>query len=233
MLSKKLILSLLFLAGVSAQAEIQINPYELVGTWKADNCSTCYIDIMMYNGELYGDMDPWGSYGYSYSQGPQPIYIYGDEFMYRGDAFRVDRIGYNGLMMVNTYGGGNYNVDRATKLSVRPSSLRRPYFDPRRNSYPVRIVPIDRRTGRNWDRYPGTRPGYPTPGYPSPAYPGRPGYPTPGYPTYPTPVPPGLPGRNLPPPAPSRRVEPRRDDNRGPGQNQPGRGNSTVRPPRH
>jgi hypothetical protein len=166
MLSKNRCLSVLSALGASlmlttiVQADMPINDYELVGTWKADNCATCYLEVTMYNGTLYGDMDPWGGfYNPSYSQGPQPIYTYagGDEFMYRGDTFHIDRMGYS-LVMVNDFAAENDNVGRAMKLDSRPAGLRGVYFNPRINHYPIRLArPIDRHTRRAWRRYPGPR----------------------------------------------------------------------------
>jgi hypothetical protein len=103
----------------------QVRATELVGQWRASNCNYCFLQVSLHRGQLYGDMTPWDT-NRSYSGGLQPIVLLAKNMIeYRGDIFRVDRVGSRsslGLSMVNiSRRSTSRNVQTAELESYRPA----------------------------------------------------------------------------------------------------------------
>ena len=107
----------------------------LPGVWNADNCPICRFNVIYSGGFLYADMADWGTYGYSYSGGYQPIDIVSDDtFFYRGDYFRFSFFGGNQYRIDNISNGGDRNVAGAYRETYFPDPI--PYPGPVPRPYP-------------------------------------------------------------------------------------------------
>jgi hypothetical protein len=107
----------------------------MVGTWKASNCSNCYLQVYLYQNQLYGDMTPWEGNS-SYSQGLQPIsFLSEDTFNFRNDVYRL-------TLNTDQYGGPrDFRMDRLTDYGTNVVSATKNLFQnfptfPNPNPYP-------------------------------------------------------------------------------------------------
>src|SRR5690606_16373366 len=100
---------------------------QLIGQWKASNCSHCFLQVSEYGGQLYGDMNPW-DLNRSASNGAQPIVILSRDLLeYRGDTFRIERDRYSSrLRIVNTNTWSRNNVQSAELSSYAPAPIPQP-----------------------------------------------------------------------------------------------------------
>jgi hypothetical protein len=108
----------LSMIGTASAADL----YQLLpGVWNADNCDICKLNVINSGGYLYADMNDWGTWGYSYSGGYQPIEVVSDDtFFYRGDYFQFYYYGGSQFRVENISNGGDRNVAGANRYDYYP-----------------------------------------------------------------------------------------------------------------
>jgi hypothetical protein len=188
----------LSMIGTASAADL----YQLLpGVWNADNCDICKLNVINSGGYLYADMNDWGTWGYSYSGGYQPIEVVSDDtFFYRGDYFQFYYYGGSQFRVENISNGGDRNVAGANRYDyypapVPPRPIPRPVpprprpIPPRPRPIPPRPIPVPPRPVPPRPQPPRPQPPRPQPPRPQPPRP-QPPRPQPPRPQPPRPQPP-------------------------------------------